>query len=377
MNSWTINSHSWEDNMEESNQSRLDEFLDRWLTPERLELLLSDEYRAELIRQLNDSYASSIWNILSIWNNEKLEKQRDNIVDLIRFVSLYKSLLSDIDNLKQLKDSKIIELEKKDEEIVELKVAKHNLSEDVSKLQKIIEEQSEWYELFKSEYERTINELTRQLESEKQIVSDLMEEDLVTKINSKKLQDSFRKKLKEKKIIWLEEFLESKDWEKLLKKRVLEQTSGYKKEINRLKKKLDKLAQRVVDLEDTNTLYKILNWQLNADFEKLSQFTADLMTSSPTNDDVRKLQEKINSLIVEKSDLVLQLAKWEEKIEERVEWVEKTVEQMKLEMEEMKRKHELELKAKDEEIERIKAANNIWVSPHIIKKAHEAYSENK
>ena len=69
-------------NMDESNKSRLDAFLDSWLTWERLEMLLSDRHRLELIDQINDSVSSDVLGILSLWNQLKLQNQILAVVDL-------------------------------------------------------------------------------------------------------------------------------------------------------------------------------------------------------------------------------------------------------------------------------------------------------
>lgn len=97
MTPWALSSSNTEpDNIEESNQTRLDEFLGKWFTSDRLDMLLSDEYRWILIKQFNDSVVGAIWSILSLWNTKKFEEQRNNIADLIRMVNLYKEIQSEL-----------------------------------------------------------------------------------------------------------------------------------------------------------------------------------------------------------------------------------------------------------------------------------------
>lgn len=363
---------TWDEleNNDESNQSRLDAFLDSWLTWDRLEMLLSNQHRLELINQINDSVSWDILSILSLSNQTKLQNQRDNAADLIRMADLFKKLLSDASIIRKSEWKLRVKSEELERELKLLWIKFSELEESSKK-------DSERYELLKSEYEEIISKLTNELETEREINSGLIEEDVVSKLNADKIQETYKNRLKLKKTVSLKEFLDSKEWLELVKNRVLEQTSVDKKRILTLEKKVERLASRVIDVEDTNRIYRMLNDQLNTEFDKLTKFSEELVASSPTSKDMQELKEKISSLIIEKSELVLRLWVPDKDIWDRVGVVEGSVEKMRLEMKEMKRIHEEELKAKDEEIAKIRSANNIWVSPHIKKQAHKIYNEDK
>lgn len=354
------------DNNEESIQKRLDDFLDAGLPWERLEILLSDKHRQFLIKQINESVTGDVLGILSLGNQARLQNQRENAADLIRLADLFKKLLSDASVIRKSE--------------WELRTKLNKLLEDFDSLQKDfldLERSSIEEKKLKDNLELQISVLKDQLEAEKKVSSDLMEEDVVTKMNAKKIQDRSKQLLKQKQIVSLKDFLDSREWQKLLKERVSQETLSDKKEIWRLNKKIDNLAQRVIDVEDTNTFYKSLTSRKDLEFDQLRKFSEELIATLPTNKEVNDLKDKINSLIIEKSELSIRLSKaQEESIWDRVNWVEETVEDLKKRMEEMEKAHKKALEEKDDEISRIKRANNIWVAPHIMKKANDAYKEH-
>jgi len=101
-------------------------------------------------------------------------------------------------------------LDQKIEENIILSSSNESLESKVTLLEEINISQSEGYELFKSEYEKTILSLSSQLEYESKISDNLMEEYLVSKINANKIQETYKDRLKIKKTVTLKEFLESK-----------------------------------------------------------------------------------------------------------------------------------------------------------------------